>query len=216
MDESIALRDEFLVNPVASLGFSTFHSNLSFFKDTDYLVYLSSTNLVILDTKSGAQIQSIFLGADKTNAIIISPENSHIFAGMQDGSILLIDVVSGRKISENNERKAPVECLAISDFNQSFMASADNEGVVRIMNTNNLKEKYILGAKSKAPIFLKFSPVKNELIVGDASGLLGLFDYSTGTEKWTTNTKIEVIKSINFAVKGSNIAILEENADLKI
>lgn len=203
--------------PLASLGFSAFDSNLSFFKNTEeYLVYVSSTNFVILDIKSGAQHQNIYLGAEKTTSIIFSSDKPHIFRGCQNGSVSLFEIVSGRKIAENKENNTPVACLAISEFNTSIMATADIEGLVRILATNNLKEQRTIGLKSKAVVNIKFSPLKNDIIVGDASGILKLFDCFTGTERWNINTKSEKIVEIYFIAKGLNIALLDEKGDLKI
>ena len=156
-------------------------STASFSPDGKYIVSASS-NIRVWDAKTGNSVLGPLALDSNASAIAFSPNGGQIAAGLSDGTILVLDAVTGEMVV------GPLKCHAgyyISCINFSpdgrKVASGSSYGKVRIWDAQ--KGKTILGPlEYKAPNAVAFSG-DGELIAIGHYNLLSIMDATSGELK---------------------------------
>jgi WD40 repeat protein len=149
-------------------------------------------------------------------AIRFSPDGKMLAAGMQDGTVLVLDAVSGKTLHRLIWHERPVRGLAFSGWkktgSQSWMlASGAEDGSVAVWDLKSGLARYrftnpLLGYWGYGIRSLAFSPDDAVLVTGGDQGYLSRWNLATGGEMPRLQTQHGLLFSIAFSPDGTRLA----------
>eukprot|EP00164_Ancoracysta_twista_P002699 GFYU01003593.1.p1 GENE.GFYU01003593.1~~GFYU01003593.1.p1 ORF type:complete len:817 (-),score=223.66 GFYU01003593.1:113-2563(-) len=172
----------------------------------------------VWDLKKKERIKSFSGHTDVITAVTFSSNDSHVASGGLSGDILLHSVVNGQTVATlSNKDSQAVKCLQYSPFKRNLLAAAEDDGSVRVWDTNHRSVHTLFNQTHEAPCnAIAFSPV-NHLLLSSA-GLdkkLLFFDVQEKKTVKVLNTEAP-LSSLSFLDDGVTIAAGTTNGKILI
>ena len=156
---------------------------LAFSKGSRYLATAGeSTDVVIWDLKRKSKLKTLAGHLDAVDAVVYSPGDQHVASGGRSGAVILHSPVSGLAVGEMTPdvpEPAPVSSLHYNPHRRQMLASAANDGVVRLWDTGirRLGSSHVVGDVAAACRHARFSPADPGLLAAaSADGRVYLID----------------------------------------
>lgn len=155
---------------------------LAFSKGSRYLATAGeSTDVVIWDLKRKSKFKTLAGHLDAVDTVVYSPGDQHVASGGRSGAVILHSPVSGLAVGEMTPdvpNPASVTSLHYNPHRRQMLASAANDGVVRVWDTGirRLGSSIVVG-DAAACRHARFSPTNPGLLAAaSADGRVYLID----------------------------------------
>ena len=155
---------------------------LAFSKGSRYLATAGeSTDVVIWDLKRKSKFKTLAGHLDAVDTVVYSPGDQHVASGGRSGAVILHSPVSGLAVGEMTPdvpNPASVTSLHYNPHRRQMLASAANDGVVRLWDTGirRLGSSLVVG-DAAACRHARFSPTDPGLLAAaSADGRVYLID----------------------------------------
>ncbi len=145
-----------------------------------------------------------------------SPNGELMAAGLQDGSVLVLDPATGKTLQRLLWHSRPVHGLAFSGWKRegqasAFLASGAEDGSVAVWDLKSGLARYrftnpLLGYWGYGIRSLAFSPDDAVLVTGGDQGYLSRWNLATGEELPPLQTQHGLLFGIAFSPDGSRLA----------
>jgi WD40 repeat protein len=149
-------------------------------------------------------------------AVLYSPDGKWMAAGMQDGTVLVLDAESGETLHRLFWHSRPVHGLAFSGWTRAgrpsaFLASGAEDGSVAVWDLESGLARHrfanpLLGYWGYGIRSLAFSPDDSVLVTGGDQGYLSRWNLETGEELPHWQTQFGLLFGIAFSPDGSRLA----------
>jgi WD40 repeat protein len=183
--------------------------------DGSRLAIGTSRGIEFLSAK-GWESTLVFPWPSPVLAVRFSPDGKTLAAGMQDGTVLVLDAASGNLLHRLLWHDRPVHGLAFSGWGKpgrtSFLlASGAEDGTVAVWDLKSGLARYrftnpLLGYWGYGIRSLAFSPDDSMLLTGGDQGYLSRWDLTSGEELPRLQTQHGLLFSISFSPDGSRLA----------
>ena len=178
-------------------------STASFSPDGKYIVSTSS-NIRVWDAQTGNSVLGPLALDSEASAIAFSSNGRQIAAGLSDGTVLVLDAVTGEMIVGPLKCHAEthIQCINFSPDGRK-VASGSYYGKVRIWDAQ--KGKTILGPlEYKSPHAVAFSG-DGELIAIGHYNLLSILDATSGELKWKVGVNQGYTAFVSFSPSAQTV-----------
>jgi len=127
-------------------------------------------NLMIYSTRSQKPIQQYHVHKGKINDMKMSPQGNLIATCSKDGTVQIIDIVSGQPFSKYRDSNSYVSSLDFHPINQHISFGFSNK-VIKVFSVDDYEEISSMNSYSGDPEFISFSPCGRTLSVVSKSSL---------------------------------------------
>ena len=142
----------------------------------------SDPRLGLWDVKTLTEIRRLRGNTREVRAVVFSPDGRYLVSGCQDGSVRYWDPAAEAVRPSPEKLPIPVWCpgFAFAPDSKQFIALDGTDGSLSLWEIANLRQPLerlsFLGTSNSA---VKWSPDGRTLAVGDESGTLRIWDYTT-------------------------------------
>lgn len=157
---------------VFSLGWCR---SVAFGHDSSRAAFGKRTSVVVINVETRQQIHELEHPGGNPRALAFSPDDCHILAGCDDGSICLWEVASGELIHQTKLAKEIRTAGFLPDGRHFFVGCQDK--TLRFFKTTSGKESLRIDETSHCTNFAAVSPVGNTIAVGGGDHLVDTVNY---------------------------------------
>ncbi len=151
-----------------------------------------------------------------TRSLAIDPDGSRLALGSIDGRVRLIEMATGRVISEaTSAHKGPVPALVFSPDGK-LLASGGADRQICLWDSAALKQLRTLKGSAYEVRVLAFSPNGKLLASGSVTGLVRLWDCETGDNISSHTGHTDTITSLAFSHDGKTLASGSDDRTVKL
>jgi len=118
------------------------------------------------------------------NNISISKDNRHVAIGKVDSSVVIFDLLTGRRQKVLNEQGKAILCHDYSPDGKWF-ATAGGDRIIRVYDTDNYELKFMMSGHRDLIFDLRFNETGNEIVSGSWDGTIKVWDFENERQKQT-------------------------------
>jgi WD40 repeat protein len=205
------------VDRLSSPGYVT---SIAFSPSGDQILSGGGDSVVLKfwDVKSRKRIVSLKGNIDFANVVRLSPDGNYLAIGCRDGSIRIWDAVKRRELS-----LVPAHASHVFDVRYSgdgrFLASggyrpnpSNPKREIRVWELRSGKELLRI---EEGILSFSFLPSNNELIVGDSSGSVQIWNVQTRTSQRSVSLMLTPIVRLAVSNDGTRIAAVGTDGAIK-
>ena len=137
--------------------------------------------------------------------VAFTPDGRHVVVGVADGSIRMIDAMSGREAHRFDGHKPGWLPVAVSG-NGSLIVSGGVDGVVRIWDVKTEREKAVLRGHTDEVYRVAFSPTNRLVASTCRDKTVRLWDVAAGREVRKLEGHTEFVNGVKFTSDGRQLA----------
>jgi WD40 repeat protein len=188
---------------------------LGYSPDGSHLAIGTARGVEIYQT-SDWKVLAAFPFSSPVLAVLYSPDEKWLAAGLQDGSVFVLDSATGKIIHKLTVHSRPVHGLAFSGWKHpeaspALLATGAEDGSIAVWDlqtgmARNQFENPLFGYWGYGVRSLAFSPDDTILLTGGDQGYIARWDLATGEELSHLQTQHGLLFSIAFSPDGSRLA----------
>ncbi len=190
--------------------------------DEKLVVGLNEDNTITIWNANTGKENVMLTGANDTiNQIVFSPSGTHLASAINDGSVIVWDIVSGRSLltlgdySLTLDVAAPAYAVAYSPDGKRIATGNRTllSGVV-IWDATYGKKLYTLDFYD--PSSIDYSPDGKLLAIGGIDGTVSIWDALKGTKLWAVKNEALTIWGIKFNPEGNLLATVGADGSARL
>ena len=140
----------------------------------------------------------------KPSLVSFTSDGRNLVVGVEDGSVRVLDAVSGREVHRLDGDKPGWHPVAVS-ADVALIASGGTDGVVRLWDVRAEREKAVLRGHTDKLQRLAFSPTRRHLASTSWDKTVRLWDVATGREVRRFEGHTDFVDGLKFTPDGRQI-----------
>jgi WD40 repeat protein len=115
----------------------------------------------------------------------MAASDKHVLAGMDDGSVRVLDANLEKTLGQFSQHKEPILCVGLSPNGKHAASSSGNKGPgrsVRVWEVETVKELFQLKGHDSDVWTIAFSPLGDRIATASDDGTVRIWDATTGAE----------------------------------
>jgi WD40 repeat protein/pyruvate/2-oxoglutarate dehydrogenase complex dihydrolipoamide acyltransferase (E2) component len=145
-------------------------------------------------------------------SLAINPSKDRLAVGTEDGTLLIYDVLTMKRISEAKGHTGAIWTLTYDGAGNLY--SGGNDGVIRKWTVG--KEPVVLNDAASAVNAISFSTTLNSVAAGLSNGRVILVGASSGTNTREISRESMPVTQLRFSGKGNLLAVGKEDGSIVI
>jgi WD40 repeat protein len=151
----------------------------------------------------------------KPSLVSFTSDGRNLVVGVEDGSVRVLDAVSGREVHRLDGDKPGWHPVAVS-ADGALIASGGTDGVVRLWNVRAEREKSVLRGHTDKLQRLAFSPTRRHLASTSWDKTVRLWDVATGREVRRFEGHTDFVDGLKFTPDGRQVVTAAWDRSVRI
>lgn len=156
---------------------------MSFSPDGSTLVTVSGNDLLLWDTLTGQQKQTLTGHSAGIGSVLFSPDGLLLASAGKDGTVYLWNTRTGQQRNIPTEKHGHAKIPFSFRPDGKILASCNSDGIISLWDTRTGQQKQTLPKRKYRVSYVSFSPNGETLASGSGDGTIYLWDLHTGQQK---------------------------------
>ena len=157
-------------------------NKMAFSPDGSTLVTVSGNDLLLWDTLTGQQMQTLTGPNAGIGSVLFSPDGLLIASAGKNGTVYLWDTRTGQQRNIPTEKHGHAKIPFSFSPDGKILASCNHDGIISLWDTRTGQQKQTLSKHQHSVSCVSFSPNGEILASGTGNGTVYLWDLQTGQQ----------------------------------